>query len=105
MAAVLRVLGYDVRCTFDGTEGWRIARHFRPDVCILDVGVPGMDGYDLAIALRQFLGKDVLLVALTGDGEYSDRMDEADFDWMFRKPVAPTALQEVIAAGRSVVTT
>ena len=106
LAAVLKLSGHDARCAFDGADGLRVARRFRPDVCVLDIHMPGLDGCEVAGRLREEFGADVLLIALTAvtTGDYADRIDAAGFDWLFAKPVAATDLLGVFgefAAGRS----
>ena len=98
LATVLGLVGHDARCTFDGAEGLRVARQFRPDVFILDIHMPGMSGCDLAEQLRQEFGKGVLLVALTAvpRGEFAERIDRAGFDWLLVKPATADDLIRVL---------
>lgn len=94
LAELLRLTGYEARFGFDGREGWRIARRFQPDVCVIDLNMPIMSGSELARRLRVEYGKGVLLVALTCG---TDRVDPA-FDWVFEKPTPASALLGVVAA-------
>ncbi len=102
---LLQSQGYEVRVAFDGADAVGVARRFRPDIAVLDIGLPVMDGYELAGRLREALGTGVRLVALTGYGQQSDqrRAAEAGFDRHLVKPVDPATigrvLEEVGAAG------
>ncbi|HZT80802.1 MAG TPA: ATP-binding protein, partial [Gemmataceae bacterium] len=105
LAMLLRLKGHDVRLAHDGPSALRAAHDRPPDVAVLDIGLPGMSGYDLAKALRQEAGLDrALLVALTGYGHDEDRRRSAaaGFDHHLVKPVEPEALQALLAeaAGR-----
>src|SRR5205823_3547768 len=71
---LLRHLGHEVRVAYDGEEAVQLAAAFRPLVLLLDIGLPGMNGYEVARhARRQPWGKDVLLIAVTGWGQEEDR--------------------------------
>ncbi len=97
LAVVLRLAGHDVRVANSGPATLQLAKDFQPEVVFLDVGMPGMDGYETARQLRAFPGlENALLVALTGYGQESDRRraQEAGFDEFLVKP----ALPEVVAA-------
>ena len=96
LSALLRLSGHDARCAFDGGEGWRVARHFRPEVCVLDVGAVGAGGCDLAARVRWAFGRRVLLVAVGSGGCPDPRLAESDFDWLVRRPVTPEALLDVL---------
>jgi CheY-like chemotaxis protein len=75
------------------------AAAFRPQVCILDITMPGMDGCELARRLRAAPGgEQLLLIALTAVGDHNslDRMADAGFDLHFAKPVAPSELYEAL---------
>jgi CheY-like chemotaxis protein len=91
--------GHDVRVAADGASGLALAREFRPEVVLADVGLPDIDGYEVARRLRAQFGGRVLLVAVTGYGQAEDRRrtKEAGFDAHLTKPVAPEALDQTIA--------
>jgi CheY-like chemotaxis protein len=86
----LRLLGHTLRVAHDGPSALRIAEGFAPDVALLDIGLPVMDGYELARRLReQTACADVRLVAITGYGQEADRRrsEAAGFDAHLVKPV------------------
>ncbi len=90
--------GHEVRLANDGASAVRAAREFRPQVILLDIGLPDVNGYDVAHQLRdEHLGGEIL-VALTGYGEAQDRARarEAGFDRHLTKPVDPDALQKLL---------
>ncbi len=100
LAILLRAQGYAVRVAFDGAAGLEQARIQRPELVFLDIGMPGMDGYEVARRLRATPGLEkVVLVALTGWGQKSDRLRsaEAGFDRHLVKPLEEKALKEVLA--------
>lgn len=95
--------GHDVRLAHDGASALRVAREFRPQIILLDIGLPDMDGYAVAHRLR---GEDLggnILVALTGYGEAQDRAraQQAGFDRHITKPVEPGHLRELFQGGSS----
>jgi CheY-like chemotaxis protein len=95
--------GHEVRVAFDGRSATEAAAAFRPDAIVLDIGLPGMNGYDAARAVRGLPGlADVLIVALTGYGREADqrRSREAGIDVHLVKPIDVEALLHVLAAGR-----
>ena len=100
LAMLLRLWGHEVAVAHDGPGALRAAEAQRPEVALLDIGLPGMDGYELARRLRPLpgLGRAVL-VALTGWGQEDDRRrsQEAGFDHHLVKPVELSALQELLA--------
>ena len=103
MLLLLREFGHDVRVVHDGLEAVGAAQAFDPEVVLLDIGLPDMDGYEVARRLRQQPGLSAtLLVALTGYGrdEDRDRAREAGFDHHLTKPVDPTALEGLVARRR-----
>jgi CheY-like chemotaxis protein len=74
--------------------------HERPDVALIDVGLPGMSGYDVARAIRKTLPEgDIRLIAVTGYGQPSDRelAMQAGFDTHLLKPISPTVLERLLA--------
>ncbi len=100
---ILRGAGYEVSCAYDGPSVLPAARNFRPDVVVLDIGLPGMDGYEVARQLRgQQEFRSTPLVAVTGYGQADDRVKslEAGFDAHLTKPVNPQQLQQFIAKPR-----
>ncbi|HYL88230.1 MAG TPA: response regulator [Burkholderiales bacterium] len=95
---VLALFGHEVRVAYDGTSALRIGGEFRPRVAILDIGMPGANGYEVARSLRR-QGGGVTLVALTGWGQENDRRRTADagFDHHLIKPVDPQMLNALLA--------
>lgn len=104
LSELLRLLGHEVRTAPDGPAALGTARAFRPAVVLCDIGLPGMDGYEVARRLRADAATaGAVLVAVTGWGSDDDRRKsrEAGFDRHLTKPVAPTALVEVLAGKRT----
>ena len=103
MGMVLELLGVRHEVVFSGQAALEAARRFCPDVVLLDIGMPGMDGYEVARHLRAAdETADATLIALTGWSQASDRerSREAGFDHHLSKPVDIGALQRLIASGR-----
>jgi CheY-like chemotaxis protein len=89
-AAVLETLGHQARVAYNGESALKAAREYRPDVILLDLGMPRMNGYEVAKQLRQLPGQErLVLIALTGWGQEVDRQRtrEAGFDSHLVKPV------------------
>ncbi|HEV8629031.1 MAG TPA: PAS domain S-box protein [Thermoanaerobaculia bacterium] len=100
-AAMLTLWGHDVRAIHDGTMVLDAVRDQRPEVVLLDIGLPGRNGYDVARELRALADSPVrLLVAMTGYGQDEDRRRsaEAGFDVHLTKPIDPQQLRELIAS-------
>jgi CheY-like chemotaxis protein len=100
MAILLQMYGHEVRTAFDGLEALQVAATFRPDVVLLDIGLPKMNGYEAAHRIReQPWGKHMALIALTGWGQEEDkrRALEAGFDHHLTKPVQAVALEKLLA--------
>ena len=100
LALLLRVGGHEVRTAYDGPEALEAARAFRPHIVFLDIGLPGMDGYEVARRLRKEPGMEKgLLVALTGYGQEEDRRKamEAGFNVHLVKPADIDTLQNIVA--------
>ena len=98
-AALLRRLGHEVETAYNGAAALEKAHTFRPHVVLLDLGMPGMDGFEVARRLRAMPeGRDVLLVAQTGWGQDEDRRrtKAAGFDAHLAKPVDVAALMRLI---------
>jgi CheY-like chemotaxis protein len=98
LRALLEVWGHRVEAAADGPGGFELALLTRPDVVVVDIGLPGLDGYHVAHGLRASLG-DVFLIALTGYAQPDDRRRalEAGFDVHLVKPVDPEALSAALA--------
>jgi two-component system CheB/CheR fusion protein len=98
---LLEGLAREVRTAANGPQALEAARDFRPDLILCDIGLPGMDGYEVARRLRQEpgLGK-VLLAAVTGYGQDEDRRrsKEAGFDCHLVKPIGRAVLEELVRA-------
>ncbi len=100
LAQLLRHEGYDVRVAQDGIEAFQTAAEFRPDVIVLDIAMPKLNGYEAARKIReQPWGKEILLIALTGWGQQQDRRrtKEAGFNAHLTKPVNYNAIIELLA--------
>jgi PAS domain S-box-containing protein len=103
MAQVLEMLGYETRTVHDGLEAVTAAQAFAPDVVVLDIGLPRINGHEAARRIRQLpRGRDMMLVALSGWGQEDDlrKSGAAGFDRHFVKPVDLHALMEVVALAR-----
>ena len=103
LRALLEQCGHEVRTAEDGPRALEVVRTWRLDVALVDIGLPGMSGYELAGQLRRTpFGEELLLVAVTGYGQADDRSRAAasGFDAHLVKPVSPEALLELIAADR-----
>jgi CheY-like chemotaxis protein len=105
--AILRTLleadGHEVYEAGDGPSGVETARAVRPDVALIDIGLPGFDGYEVAQRLRDEHGHSIRLIAVTGYGQAEDRRRSRDagFDVHLVKPVARGQLRGVLVEGRS----
>ncbi len=99
-AMLLRMWGLEVETAHDGVQGLQLAASFKPRYVMLDLGLPRMDGYEVARRIRQTpgLGENVLLVALTGYGQPEDLEGtrRAGFDHHLTKPVDPELLQRLL---------
>lgn len=99
LGQLLELMGHEVWVGHDGPGALEIAGACQPDVAILDIGLPGMDGYEVARRLRKLRVK-LLLIALTGWGQEEDcrRAEEAGFNHHLVKPVKPAELEEMLTA-------
>jgi signal transduction histidine kinase len=103
-AAFLRLEGHEVKAVHDGLQALASLKVFDPHVVVLDIGLPGLDGYAVARQLRSRGDTShVLLIALTGYGQKEDRQraTEAGFDYHFVKPADPREIQVAIERGRN----
>jgi PAS domain S-box-containing protein len=95
---LLELWGHEVRAVHDGPAAVRTAADFRPEVVLLDIGLPGMDGFEAARRLRAGLGEDARLMALTGYSQEEDRRrsSEAGCDHHLVKPINPDELRRLL---------
>src|SRR6185312_2123607 len=103
LARMLRLMGNDVRTANDGLEGVEAAREFRPEVVLMDVGMPLLNGLDATRRIRcQEWGRDMTIIALTGWGQEGDkeRSREAGCDGHLVKPVDIDDLEELLGSRR-----
>jgi DNA-binding response OmpR family regulator len=98
LCRILALYGYEARATYDGNAAIELCESFRPHVAVLDIGMPGRSGYDVARRLRARQGTVVKLIALTGWGSDSDVQlaRDAGFDHHLTKPIDPGVLNEMI---------
>ena len=100
---LLRLFGHEARCVYDGPSALSEAERFRPHVILLDIGLPGMDGYEVARVLRANPSFGAtMLIAVTGYGQSEDRLrsQQAGFDRHLTKPVDPERLHDFISGLR-----
>ena len=101
LAVLVSGLGHTVKLAYDGPSAVQLAASFAPDVILLDIGLPIMNGYEVAQELRRRPPlRHIYLAALTGWGQAEDRRRarEAGFDTHFTKPVSPAAVEDLLAA-------
>jgi CheY-like chemotaxis protein len=101
LAALLKALGHQVHAVYDGAAAIEVANTVRPEVVLLDLGMPGMDGFEVCRQLRrQSWGKTTLIVALTGWGQEGDRVrtEDAGFDHHIIKPAELNRLTRLLHA-------
>jgi CheY-like chemotaxis protein len=99
LALMLRLEGHEVHCASDGEEALALAGQRRPEIVVLDVGMPKLDGCEVARRIRaESWGRDAVLVALTGWGQDADRKRsrEAGFDMHLVKPVDPATICDML---------
>ena len=95
---LLELDGHTVEAAGEGAEGLEIVQAKDPDIALVDIGLPGLDGYEVARRLRAKGSRRPLLVALTGYGQPEDRKRalDAGFDALLVKPVDPTTLSSLL---------
>ncbi len=101
LAILLRMDGHEITVVHDGRQAMATIESFRPEVALLDIGMPGLNGYEVARQVRQGpLGTIITLIAVTGWGQASDkaRATAAGFNHHFTKPVEPEALIRMLRA-------
>ena len=99
LTTLLSLSGYAARAAHDGPTALSLAEKFRPTACVLDLRMPGMDGYELARKLREMLGGGTVFVAVSGytGDEHAEQAFQAGFEWVFAKPVDPDDLLHALA--------
>lgn len=95
MALLLRLFGHEVEIALDGRAALRAAQANPPDAVLLDISMPGMDGYEVARHLRRMFPDDLLLIAITAE-EDRQRCREAGFDYHFLKPAEAGKVHRVL---------
>ncbi len=100
MRLMIECMGHEVRVAADGVQAVDIALEFHPQIALLDIGMPRMDGYEAARQIRAALGGQVFLVALTGWGQEEDqrRAHAAGFDRHLTKPAEPAVVESLITS-------
>jgi len=101
--ALLRKLGHEVRSAADGREALLAVRDYRPDVVLLDIGLPGIDGYEVARCLRMEMGTATpTLIAMTGysQHDFNRRSQDSEFDHHLVKPADITELRKLLMASK-----
>jgi PAS domain S-box-containing protein len=104
LCLLLELLGHEVQVAYTGLDGVKAAAAWRPEIVLSDIGLPGLDGYEVARRLRKQPGLEkTMLVALTGYGQDEDRRHskEAGFDFHLVKPADPAVLQRVLASHKN----
>ena len=100
IAILLRLWSHDVHVAYNGSDALALVVEHRPEIVILDIGLPGMSGYELARRIRADGRFDeTTLVAVTGYGQENDRLrsQDAGFDHHLTKPIHPSELQDILA--------
>jgi signal transduction histidine kinase/CheY-like chemotaxis protein len=98
LAEMVRMFGHDAEVAYDGPTAVRRAREYHPDVVLCDIGLPGMDGYEVAHELRATRDRDIRLVAVSGYAQPEDvkRAVEAGFDGHVAKPCDPEQIERLL---------
>jgi CheY-like chemotaxis protein len=95
----LRRLGHEVDAVADGLAGVQAIVDHRPDLALVDIGLPGLDGYEVAARVRRSVGQDVVLVAVSGFGQPEDKRKamDAGFDEHITKPADVTDIESLLS--------
>jgi CheY-like chemotaxis protein len=104
LALLLKLGGHETASVYTAADALQRAHVFRPDVVLLDIGLPGMDGYEVAQKMRELPGlRDIRLIAVTGYGRSDDRLRarDAGFDDHLTKPVEYALLERTLAGLRA----
>ncbi len=104
LALILKLSGHETVSVYSAVDALQRAAAFRPDVVLLDIGLPGMDGYEVAQKMRALPGlRDIRIIAVTGYGRSDDRMRarDAGFDDHLTKPVEYAVLERTLTSLRA----
>ena len=98
-AMLIETLGGECRLAYDGISVMREVLAYRPEVVLVDIGMPGLDGYETCSRIRRELGRSLFVVALTGFGQEQDRVKaiQSGFDVHLTKPVDPKELARLLS--------
>jgi CheY-like chemotaxis protein len=98
MSMLLQVMGHEVHKAFDGLEAIETVKRVQPELVLMDIGLPKLNGYDAARRIRAEFGEQIVLIALTGWAQDEDRRrsQEAGFNEHFVKPIDPGALEQAL---------
>ena len=98
LAQLLSHNGHETRVVYTATQALEACDEYEPSVALLDIGLPDLDGYELARRIRQKFGAEIMLVALTGYGQAEDKQKAADagFDEHLTKPVSIVDVERVL---------
>lgn len=99
MSMLLQMWGHEVVFAYDGPSALETAEQWQPEAVILDIGLPGMNGYEVAVRMRELPhARNAVLIAITGYGRDDDRLrsQRAGIDHHLVKPVAPDALRDLV---------
>lgn len=101
--SLLRMDGYEVVAACDGIEGVELILQHQPEVALVDIGLPGIDGYEVARRVHEAVGDRIMLIALTGYGREEDRRAvlSAGFDEHLVKPLDPDDLIQILGTRRA----
>ena len=100
LTLMLQLMGHEVFTAFDGLEALELAESCRPDALLLDIGMPRVNGFDVARRVREEVwGRGIMIVAITGWGAEQDRQrsHESGFDFHIVKPANPMTLQRILS--------
>ena len=97
LAMLLRLDGHEVELASNGPQAVELFDRMKPEIAILDIGMPGLNGYEVAMRIRQ-KASDTVLIAVTGWGQEADKARAAasGFDHHFTKPVEPAVLSALV---------
>jgi CheY-like chemotaxis protein len=101
IAMLLRILGCEVRAAHDGLSALELLKEFNPEFALIDIGLPGIDGFELARRIRKINKfKNIVLIAQTGWGREEDRAEsrQAGFDYHLVKPLDFQLLERILTA-------